>query len=392
MKHNSALSTLHSPLRILTVANVPPDPNSGAAGTVYYTNVALRELGHDVDEIWADDLGPRRIRHGNLHSLIEQPRRYVKAIRKAFSKADYDVVISQQPQSCMAARDHRRSGRKAIFLTMSQGVETRIWEVLSGFRTKLGIPPSSFPKSLLTEPLQRLLAKQWVYAVRYSDGIIVQHRQDKEFVMQRYGLPDGRVHISHSGLADEFLTRPIAEMTPQRRNRLLYVGQSSFYKGVNYLGRIVSAVLRRFPELTMTWVCNESDHLTALSYFDTDVRHRVQMVGWGSQSQLIDILDTHGIFVFPTLAEGFAKAPLEAMSRGMIVVASNCCGMRDYVPSSLGYLCRAGDAEDFVGTISELAIRPLSGSLPQRLHTHAMNYTWSATACRILEFVRSFNK
>ena len=44
-------------MKILVGADVPPDPNSGAAGTVYQTNAALRELGHDVDEIWANDIG-----------------------------------------------------------------------------------------------------------------------------------------------------------------------------------------------------------------------------------------------------------------------------------------------------------------------------------------------
>ena len=161
MKDRSQTSDHKTPLRILTVANVPPDPNSGAAGTVFATNAAFRQLGHEVDEIWADQLGPRRIAHGNLHSLIEQPRRYVTAIRQAFQKADYDVVIAQQPQSWMAARDNRRLGRKCLFLTMSQGVETRIWEVLQQFRKRYGVPASRFPYRLLTEPLQRWLAKQW---------------------------------------------------------------------------------------------------------------------------------------------------------------------------------------------------------------------------------------
>ena len=78
-------------MRILTVANVPPDPNSGAAGTVYHTNEALRELGHKVDAIWHDRLGPRRLRHGNLHSLLEQPRAYRREILKAVAANEFDA-------------------------------------------------------------------------------------------------------------------------------------------------------------------------------------------------------------------------------------------------------------------------------------------------------------
>ena len=43
-------------LRILTLANVSDDPNSGAGGTVVRTNESLRELGHDVVDLYCSDL------------------------------------------------------------------------------------------------------------------------------------------------------------------------------------------------------------------------------------------------------------------------------------------------------------------------------------------------
>ena len=388
MLNDSPLATRHSPLRILTVADVPPDPNSGASGTVVYTNAALRELGHSVDEIWSTDLGPRRISHGNLHSLIEQPRQYVRAIRHAFSRNDYDVVIAQQPQSWMAARDHRRLKRKSLFLTMSQGVETRIWEVLSHFRKAYGVPAARFPHRLLSEPMQKVLAKQWKLAVQYSDGIIVQHTQDQHYVSKTYGIDRGRVHVSSSGLAPEFLQKPLRPMTPERMHRMLFVGQNAFYKGVHCLGEIVTSLLREFPQLSMTWVCNSADHDNARSLFGGDIRDRVKMIGWGSQQQLIDVLDEHGLFIFPTLAEGFAKAPLEAMSRGMVVVASDCCGMRDYITDkSDGFLCAPGNVQAFVNLISRLLKVSIQAPLASRIFEKTCNYSWCASARSLTKFM-----
>ena len=43
------------PLRILVGADVSPDPNAGASGTVWQMNEALRRRGNQVDEIWAED-------------------------------------------------------------------------------------------------------------------------------------------------------------------------------------------------------------------------------------------------------------------------------------------------------------------------------------------------
>ncbi len=388
MTHNSPLATRHSPLRILTVADVPSDPNSGAAGTVFHTNRALRDLGHSVDEIWSPDLGRRRISHGNLHSLIEQPRQYVKAIRAAFSRNDYDVVIAQQPQSWMAARDHRRRKRKSLFLTMSQGVETRIWEVLSHFRKVFGVPVARFPHRLLSEPMQKLLAKQWKLAVQYSDGIIVQHTQDQDYISKSYGISRERVHVSSSGLAPEFLQRPLRPMTPERMHRMLFVGQNAFYKGVHCLGEIVTLLLREFPQLSMTWVCNSADHDKARSFFGGDILGRVKMIGWGSQQQLIDVLDEHGLFIFPTLAEGFAKAPLEAMSRGMIVVASNCCGMRDYIMDKAdGFLCEPGNVTAFVNTISGLLRLNIQAPRESCIREKAHQFSWCNSVRCLTEFM-----
>jgi glycosyltransferase involved in cell wall biosynthesis len=379
---------IDAPVRILTVADVPPDPNSGAAGTVLHTNSALRELGHAVDEIWPKDLGMRRIAHGNLHSLIEQPRQYVKAVRRAFGVNDYDVVIAQQPQAWMAARDHRHMNRKSLFLTMSQGVETRIWEVLSHFRKVYGMPAGRFPNRLFTEPMQRLLARQWVLAARYSDGIIVQHTQDKEYVCRTYGIGNTRVHVSHSGLSPEFLKRPLCPMTPERMNRMLFVGQNAFYKGVHCLGEIVTTLLREFPQLSMTWVCAATDHDNARALFGSDILGRVKMLGWGSQQQLIDVLDNHGIFVFPTLAEGFAKAPLEAMSRGLVVVASDCCGMRDYISNDSGFLCTVGNNGEFVSAIRSLYEGVLRWPESQKIAKIASMFSWVISAEQAVEFTK----
>ncbi len=46
-------------MKILFAANVSPDPNSGAAGTEFQTIAGLRRLRHEVDEIWAEELGRR---------------------------------------------------------------------------------------------------------------------------------------------------------------------------------------------------------------------------------------------------------------------------------------------------------------------------------------------
>jgi len=107
-------------LRILMMADVPPDPNRGAAGTEVQTARALREAGHEVDTLWAADLG-RRIQHGNLHLLLELPRAYERAALRALEAKRYDVLHVNQPHGFRAARAVHRRHPGVAFLHRSHG-------------------------------------------------------------------------------------------------------------------------------------------------------------------------------------------------------------------------------------------------------------------------------
>src|SRR5205085_9164509 len=107
-------------MRILLMADTPRDIDSGAAGTEIRTADALRAIGHEVDDVWADTLG-RRIRHGNLHYLLELPRAYRREMMRAIAKRDYDVVHVNQPHGWLAAKALRASGSRAVFVHRSHG-------------------------------------------------------------------------------------------------------------------------------------------------------------------------------------------------------------------------------------------------------------------------------
>jgi glycosyltransferase involved in cell wall biosynthesis len=378
------------PLRILSVADVHPDPNSGAAGTVYHTNAALRELGNHVDELWSDDLGPRRIRHGNLHSLLEQPLAYRRRIIRAVAAKDYDAILSQQPQSYLAARHLQKQHFAGAFITVSQGVENRLTPILLDWHRRLSVPRNRFPNSLFAPILQTLLARQWPLAAAYSDGLAVQHSDDCEFVVREYGFPADRVHIWASGLPLAFRTTPYPPFSSTRLNRILYVGQFAFYKGPHFLLRIIEGVLANNSRASMTWVCGAEDHAQIRKCLPPEIRARVTMLAWMPQRELVRVFDEHGIFIFPTIGEGFAKAALEAMSRGLCVVCSRCCGMRDYVDNDrTGFLCDVGDVETFVAVTLKLqADVALAEKVSRAAVMSSRPYSWSDSAALLADYLR----
>ena len=381
-----------NPLKILTVADVPPDPNSGAAGTIYHTNVALRKLGHEVDEIWSHDLGYHRIQHGNLHSLLEQPWAYRQAVIKAVQYKEYDVIQMSQPQAYLAAKALKKNGFKGLVINRSHGVEIRLDEVLPYWHQKLGIPESRFPE-FITRGLKRLLQRQWHEVVKYSDGIIVTCEDDRDCLLRRLSVKSSQIRVIHHGVPDQYLTAPLQPYTLERLNRLLYVGQSVFFKGVVLLVEIVNQVLRENPEVTMTWVTNASVHAKLISQLAPDIRSRVEFLDWQSQDKLIELYDHSGIFIFPSLVEGAGKTSLEAMSRGLCVVASNQGGMKDYIKSGQsGFLFQVGELNQCIDSVqSMLNNYELAKQVSQYSSVMVQDKSWLQCSQNICSFYDDLN-
>jgi glycosyltransferase involved in cell wall biosynthesis len=341
------------PLRILVGADVPPDPNAGAAGTVVQTNQALRELGHEVDEIWARDL-PHRVRHGNLHYLLELPRGYECAVEARCAKRTYDVIQLSQPYAWRAARAHRRAGRAGVFINRSHGLESLSDAATDLWHRRLGVPENRGIRALLTPLLRAQLHGHIGKAGRFADGLIVPAVDIEADLRTRWGVEHDRIAVIPHGIHESFL---VAEPNPEpeRRLRLLYVGQFAFFKGPHILARVLNEVMPALPEVEMTWLCQASFQETARRLLLPAVSGRVTFVDWMAQEHLMSLYDRHGIFIFPSFYEGAGKACFEAMSRGLAVVTSSVGAMRDGVQDGRnGYCADVGDSARMVAAVRRL--------------------------------------
>lgn len=379
------------PLKILAVANVPPDPNSGAAGTVYHTNVAFRELGHVVDEVWNDEL-PQKIKHGNLHSLLEQPRNYRNAIMRRLDKNNkYDVVQISQPQGYLAAKTLRKMNFAGVVTNRSHGLELIMNDVLPYWHKKLGVPESKFPKSLLTSGLRYLLSRQWPAVLKYCDGVIVPCDMDRDYLIEKLKANPKQVQTIPHGVPDLFLKTPTNEIDESRSKKMLYVGQLSFFKAPLILIEILNRVLKKNADAQMTWICSASSHPWIIERLDSEVQSRVSLKDWSPQAELLAQYDSHGIQIFPSLTEGAGKASLEGMSRGLCLVASKTGGMKDRIENGKnGYVCEVGNVDEFTQTINKLLTdHKAVQSAGEQARISTEKFSWNRCAQKAIEFYRT---
>ena len=380
------------PLRILTIANVPPDPNSGAAGTVWATNEAFRAAGHSVDAIWAPDLGPRRIGHGNLHSLIEQPRRYRRAARRAVRRAaaegrPYDVVQMSQPQAYLAARTLRRDRFPGLVVNRSHGVELRLEAELPKWYAEFGIPRSRFGR--LTDGLAAALRRQWRGIGDSCDAVIVPCEDDAESLRQTGWFDACPVRVIPHGVAESL--RPESPPPPDRGPEILTVGQAAFYKGPHVALRVVAKALVEEPAARMTWITPEREHGWLREALPEAIRPRVRFRGWGSQADLAEAYRSARVFLFTTLVEGAAKSTLEAMANGCVVVAADHSGMRDAIESGrTGWLCENGSVGQFAErTLAMLRDPDAAAAIGRAAHEATRGFTWERTAADAVRLYRT---
>ncbi|MFH5805565.1 glycosyltransferase family 4 protein [Alienimonas sp. DA493] len=367
---------------------MPPDPNSGAAGTVWQMATALRAAGHAVDAFWTDDLR-RRIAHGNLHYAVELPYAYRREVRRRLAAADYDVVELNQPHAYLAAADLRRRAWPGVFVNRSHGHEVRVREVSA---ERLPDPGRrAWPRRAASSLLRRVLDRQWDRVAADSDGVLVSSRLDAEFLRRRYGLPPERVAVVTQGVPQSFLrASPAPPPGGNRGETLGYVGQFTPVKAPDVLAEIASRVAARRPGATFTWVCDAAHHDAARALIAPAVLDRVKLRPWMSQDELVGTLDRCRVFLFPSHFEGFGKAPLEAMARGCCVVASDEGGMRDYIDDGTsGVLCRPGDVAAFAAAAEVLTADPAAATaMSAAARRVAARHTWAQAAGEAVAFYR----
>jgi len=310
-----------SGLKFLFVANTPRDSNAGASGCDISTIDALRLLGHEVDEVWSQDMR-RRLSHHNLHQWLELPGNFAWVVRDRCRRKDYDVVQVNQPHAWKAAREHQILKRKGVFINRSHGWEPAMHRALDGLNLADG---RSTTLRCLSRFLRKRLEKHNQLAANWSDGIVVCSDADNHFIVQNHQLSANRVHTFFPGVPEDFIQTPVSDDS-DRWNRVLHVSNFCAPKAPELVAAVYRTISRESAGTELTWVCSAKDHSFVRELLG-DASSAVKLLNFMPRVELRSQMDRHGIFLFPSHFEGFGMVFLEAMARGLCVVGTPVGGM-----------------------------------------------------------------
>jgi len=105
--------------------------------------------------------------------------------------------------------------------------------------------------------------------------------------------------------------------------------------------------------------------------------------GYVAHDTLPNAFASFDVFLFPSETETFGCVTLESMACGVPAVAADATGSRDIITHDVnGFLCKRGDANDFVQRVLQLADDP---ALRQRLQHAALQHAAECTWQRVLQ-------
>ncbi len=214
--------------------------------------------------------------------------------------------------------------------------------------------------SVVSMPAERRLIT-WIYEriidwiVWESVGVVVVNAQSIASALDKLrGAPMVKIKVVYNGLED----KPIACQKSQDDNRNFVIGcvaRMDRDKGVLILLEAFAYLAKTHPKMQLV--------LAGHGDASADLEKRTMILGLQNKVQLlgqydgdvITLLDTFDIYVFPSLWEGFPYSIVEALRSACVIVATRVGGIPEAVADGVeGLLIAPGTKDEIVRAIEKL--------------------------------------
>ncbi|MBP6945336.1 glycosyltransferase family 4 protein [Patescibacteria group bacterium] len=178
---------------------------------------------------------------------------------------------------------------------------------------------------------------------------------------------------------------------------LLYVGSAYPHKRLDLLIRAWEKLQDKYPGSTLL-VAGERDgfmerlveHATRNTQHATPGSERVKFLGRVTDAELAGLYKGATAFVFPSSYEGFGLPPLESLSLGCPVIASDIACLREVLPKEGIVWFRDGDEHDIIRALEQVLDDPSRAKdlVASAAEWIRVRHDWRASAKRMVEGYR----
>lgn len=164
--------------------------------------------------------------------------------------------------------------------------------------------------------------------------------------------------------------------------KVLYVGGLSQRKGLSYL---IEAIESLKDEVKFSFIGSGN----GLDIIQSTLPQS-NYLGTMSHSQVLSTMRSYDVLVFPSLFEGFGMVITEAMSQGMVVIATDHTALPDIADKHTAICIPIRDQKAIQNTLTDLIDTPDKiESMGKAAISTAQNYQWTDYEKRLVEMVSS---
>ena len=302
-------------MKILLFSNTPLDPMLGSGRTRLAWSAGLRDLGHEVETVEADELlgAQKDESRGRRARLGWRGWRWLQT--HDLSRFDLIEFYGAEfwPGTWRLAA--ARHGRRPLLVAHTDGLELLATERLAAVAAKsTPVRPPAWRGAACA-----LMQRVEQLAFSRSDGFVTGCELDRQYLLDhRIGNP-ARMEVVPLGLSAEYLDLPLRA---EHENRVACLGSWIDRKGLPALVGAMTPLLRARPALGLDLFGVDTTETDPLVDFPADVRAQITVQPKLPTVELIDRLSRAGVFFFPSEYEGFGLALAEAMACGCAAVTT----------------------------------------------------------------------
>ncbi|WP_333887687.1 glycosyltransferase family 4 protein [Clostridium sp.] len=240
--------------------------------------------------------------------------------------------------------------------------------------------------------------KEMPKIINSSDGIITVSNCSKRDILKFFPIKEDKIFVTP--LAADKKYRPLDKDKCKYKIHanynienpfILYIGGFSPRKNVSSLITAFSKIHKKLDKnydlIIVGSNKDDSDILKNLS-IDLNIDKNIKFTGFVEEKMMPIFYNACDIFIYPSLYEGFGLPPLEAMSCGTPVIASNISSIPEVVGDG-GILINPCDMENFMysieALINDINIRE---DLSLKALKQANNFSWEKTAEKTIEIYK----
>ncbi len=347
-------------------------------GTTFRASDGLLAVGMDMSFLQHQAAGGARFATGLLHALQSipdidlvawaghhRPRRGGPARKVLNLLLDFYWLDVDLP------RRARRSRRQVLMMPVSlTSGGTRLPQVVSIHDVNFLAAPGTYDRAYAT--YARIQFKR---SVRRAAVITTLSEHSRNEIIHYLDADPARVEVVYPGLD---AAHPTSSSAPLSRPYALYVGATDPHKDVPTAINAWRELLDTDLDLAIVGQPGrDHERVTAMALAHDG---RVHVVGRVSQSELEAWYDHATVFVFPSRTEGFGFPPLEAMKRGVPVVAARSASLPEILGEAALYH-EVGSAGEIAAQVRRVVgDSELRSKLIEAGREMSSRYTWDRAA------------